>query len=316
MLAERPICFILFFAHNALLLLGVWSHALEACLERYEGEGGTIVLSPPEPVKETLSTALWKYGEIKVADLNMDYSGNKFSGRATMDKTNYSLTVKELKITDSADFTFVSSGEAAQRLTQCIRLMVQEVLTSPTLTVINITHISNESCVVWAECVSKSVKHVSYRWTVNNANYSGARLQYSLTPPEGDITFKCSVSNNVSEASASADVNCQSPGKHDKPDKSFIGILLIVALVCATISIVVCLVFAYRRRKKRQSVSQYLSECNDELTVYAEIDDVTSEKVTSPCSLYDSVDPKPSPVRPGPKPQTVYDQIQFSRMQR
>ncbi|KAK7909944.1 hypothetical protein WMY93_014628 [Mugilogobius chulae] len=159
------------------------------------------------------------------------------------------------------------------------------------------------------KCESKFDKDVSYNWTVNNVNYNGAFVHYKLKTSERDVTFTCTVSNRVSNKSESMNVNCQSEGKNHKSIVSDLNIkaILVVSGMAFLIIISIIGLVVYCRHKKAQA------ECNDELTVYAEIDDVTSSKITTPCSLYETVDVKPSPVKP--KAQTVYDQIQFNRMQ-
>ncbi|KAK7909969.1 hypothetical protein WMY93_014653 [Mugilogobius chulae] len=128
-------------------------------------------------------------------------------------------------MTDSGDFLFLSIGNAGQRPNHCIKLLVQEfVLTQPpTLTVLSITKGSNESCVVLMECRSEFDRNVSYVWTVKNVNYSGAVINYQLTPQEGEITFTCSVSNKISETAETKSIYCQS----SDPQK-FAALLLIL----------------------------------------------------------------------------------------
>ncbi|KAJ0055970.1 hypothetical protein NL108_017049 [Boleophthalmus pectinirostris] len=309
MLGVRSAYFIVLFSCNALLLLGIYSHALEvsSCQTEYGREGGTIVLSP-ETINETITKGQWKYNEKKIADSKADITGHQFSGRETMDKTNYSLTLKELKTTDSGDFTFISQGTSRQRPTYCIKLVVQEVLTStPTVAVINTTQTTNSSCVVLTQCSSEFHKDVSYRWTVNNRNYNGPMLEYPLTSQDGTITVKCIVSNKVSEVSESKSINCQSTNdKKGSPLKDSLLIVVAAGLGCVILVSAIASVVYCRNRKKQAEL--------DEVTVYAEIDDVTSSKVMKPCSLYDSVDMKMSTAKH--KPQTVYDQIQFNRMQK
>ncbi|XP_055012271.1 uncharacterized protein LOC129409746 [Boleophthalmus pectinirostris] len=186
----------------------------------------------------------------KIADSKADITGHQFSGRETMDKTNYSLTLKELKTTDSGDFTFISQGTSGQRPTYCIKLVVQEVLTlTPTVTVINITQTTNSSCVVLTQCSSEFHKDVSYRWTVNNRNYNGPMLEYPLTSQDGTITVICTVSNMVSEVSESKSINCQSTKGNDTVNSN--GPIIIAGLVCAVILLTLIVVCWYKKTTER-----------------------------------------------------------------
>ncbi|XP_033840006.2 uncharacterized protein LOC117386703 [Periophthalmus magnuspinnatus] len=303
MLGAGPGGFIVFFTYKALFLLVTCTHDLDAVCQslQFGREGGNTVLSPGS-VTENLTSAEWRYNkDVKIADKRFDLTGHQFSGRVTLNKTNYNLEVKELKTTDSGNFTFVSSTNTGQRPTECIRLVVQEVLTQqPTVTENNITMNSNGSCVVQMECSSKFDKDVMYRWKVNNVEYNGPLLQYPLTQ-EGDITFTCIVFNMISEKSENRTINCQSSGL-----KSVVLLVTVGCIGCIIIVTIIGLVVYCRHRKTK-------TELNNELSVYAEIDDVSSGKITKPCSLYDSLDAKHSTQQS--KPQTVYDQIQFSRMQ-
>lgn len=290
------------------MLLGVWSQALGAssCKQQYGRTGETIVLSPGS-ISEKLSMANWKCNETKIADINGDTSRHQFSDRVKL--KNYSLTIRELKTTDSGDFTFTSGGETGQqRQTICIRLSVQENLTqSLTVKVINITHPSNESCEVWMECSSKYDTNVRYRWTVNsdnNKSHEGSKLQHQLRRKEGDTIFTCTVSNMVSEASESESINCNSPPSPQMEElKTF---LIIAGIACAVLVSIVGFVICCQYKKVQAA------KAADELTVYAEIDDVASSRIMKPCSVYETLESKATTVKP--KAQTVYDEIQFNRV--
>ncbi|KAK7909970.1 hypothetical protein WMY93_014654 [Mugilogobius chulae] len=245
---------IICFAHNFLLLLGVWSHALEAsdCQTQYEREGGTTVL-PPGPFNEDLDSALWKYNENRLVSAWKEFTGHQFSGRVTMDETNYGLTIKDLKTTDSGYFTFVSTRKSGQRPTFCIRLVVQEVLKEPpTLSVLNIPKTLKKSCVLLMACYAKFDKDVRYKWTVNNMNYNGTFLQYELNPPERDVTFTCTVFNKVSEKSESRNINCQSFDAHESSSWPNIIVAMgsvIIFLILLSLIAVCC----YKKYRNTQS---------------------------------------------------------------
>ncbi|CAL1590278.1 unnamed protein product [Knipowitschia caucasica] len=302
MLRDKLFCFFVLFGYNSFWLLGVRSQAADTCQTQVYGRaGGAIVLS--SGVSETLKTALWKCNGTKIADVRGGDTAPQFSGRVTLDRANYSLIVKELKITDSGDFNFVSENESGQRPTRCIRLLVQEALPRPpSVSLVNITASTNESCVILVQCSAAFDKDVSFRWTVNNDNFTGPRLQFTHAPPGGATTATCTVSNHVSQESSSKSFSCQSS---DNKHKGLTMVLVIAGLSLVLIVCIVALVASCRRKRTNQQ-----TECNDDLTLYAEIEDPPSNRILNHCPLYESVDHKQKP-----KAQTVYDEIQFSRMQ-
>lgn len=259
----------------------------------------------PDLPNEELTTAYWMYNSAtKVADKNADITGHPFSGRVALNLVNYSLTISGLYTNDSGNFTFISATDDGQQsTTQCISLLVQDVLTQPLkLSVINITSVSNASCEAWLQCSTTQDRDVSYNWTVGDKTYSGSTLQYQIRPQDRDTTFKCTVANMVSDISATRVVNCRTT---DKP----VHIVILVAAAGGGLVLIVIIVgiVVFCRRKRARAASDA-----EDLTVYADIDDITRTQTLKPCSVYETLDDRVPTVRS--ETHTIYDKIQFNRM--
>uniref|UniRef100_A0A8C2XDF7 Ig-like domain-containing protein n=1 Tax=Cyclopterus lumpus TaxID=8103 RepID=A0A8C2XDF7_CYCLU len=179
--------------------------------------GDTVEMSsclPPEGV----SSAKWKYKELIIEAKGKEVSVQpQFKDRVELNPTSFSLTVRTLTLQDSGDFIFMSEANDQQRPTVIITLHVHEpITTKPVVTSKSSWHASNNSCGVTLLGVTDSRvtdsrvtdSRVTYSWAVRNQTSSGSRLQYIITPQDGDTGFTCSVSNVVSEKSESVTVKC------------------------------------------------------------------------------------------------------------
>ena len=86
--------------------------------------GDTVEFSSNLPTKG-VTTATWKYGSTKVAELDRGViNQNPFQSRLEFNPTNFSLTLRDLTVGDSGDFTFISAANDQQRPTVTITLQV------------------------------------------------------------------------------------------------------------------------------------------------------------------------------------------------
>ncbi|XP_030018386.1 uncharacterized protein LOC115438739 [Sphaeramia orbicularis] len=228
---------ITFFSWNALLLLGVCFHDVEAvkCKQRSGKVGETVVLSSDLP-PEGVSSAYWKYDNFTIADKDdLVSEQHPFLGRVDLNLTDYSLTIRKLTVHDSGNFTFLSLVNDEQRESVCITLQVQEVLSEqPELNIINLDwHLVNESCTFGLQCSSPSHRSVSYKWTVKNQTQSGPTLHFVLRPQDGYTTVTCIIFNSLSEKSASKTLWCGPPVKPEVP--VYKPSTLSIALVCSVL---------------------------------------------------------------------------------
>ncbi|XP_030609712.1 uncharacterized protein LOC115797309 [Archocentrus centrarchus] len=301
-----------FFIYSIVLLHWVCLHYVEASSGKrviHKEVGDTVELSTGL-LTEGVTEAKWKYGEITVADKDIGVSKNSpFKDRSELNFEDFTLTVRKLTLQDSGDFIFLSSVNDTQRPSVTITLQVHETMTKKPGIKINSTWIpSNESCKVLLEC--RATGNVTYIWTVGNQTLTGSKQQYILREQEGEITFTCTVSSYVSEKSAFETVKCTQ--EESFAEKHFVllvsvaaGTLMLVIIFITTVGLCCC--------KKRHSGS----DTND-LTVYADIGEITNEDTTSstmtPCSVYETIDDRTNTVKPGP--QTVYDKIQLNRVRK
>lgn len=89
--------------------------------------GDTVELPsclPTDGVTDRVTEAIWKYGKIKLTDKNKIFHENQFKGRLELNHQNFSLTVKQLTLQDSGNFSFVSEVDDKQRETVIISLQV------------------------------------------------------------------------------------------------------------------------------------------------------------------------------------------------
>ncbi|XP_030287744.1 signaling lymphocytic activation molecule-like isoform X2 [Sparus aurata] len=314
MAGGRPCCLSFVLACTSVLLLGVFIQDVEAssCQRVIHKKVGDTVELPSCLPTEGVTVPQWKYGGILIADKDKHIHENQFKDRLELNSMNFSLTVKQLTLKDSGNYSFLSEENDTQRTTVIISLQVHEPITKqPTVNYNSTWHTSNESCTVFLECRAASDSGVDYKWTVRNQTRSGSRLQYIISAQDGDTDFTCTIYNLVTEMSVSKTVTCSN---HTQDFLTF-GTILILSvvgggcLIMVIIVIVVCVCYC----KQRQSGSDA-----NELTVYADISEVAinDEPTSKPCSVYETIDNRgtPHPVTPGP--QTVYDKIQLSRVRK
>ncbi|XP_036002878.1 uncharacterized protein LOC118565908 [Fundulus heteroclitus] len=176
----------------------------------YKKVGDSVEISSNLPT-EGVSRAAWKYEDSMVADQRLDVIGNSpFQARVQFNNVNFSLTIRDLTLQDSGDFSFTSSANDKQRPTVFITLQVHEPISKkPDLNVTISEPDSKGVCTVHLECRAASHSNISYTWTVGKQTYGGQRLEHKITLQDGDTTFTCTASNVVSEMSALETVTCR-----------------------------------------------------------------------------------------------------------
>ncbi|XP_041634943.1 obscurin-like, partial [Cheilinus undulatus] len=135
-----------------------------------------------------------------------------FKGRLEFDRTNFSLTIKELTQQDSGEFIFSSYGKT-QRPAVNIAL-------KPDMTSNSTWNPSTNSCTVSLECSSDSHSDISYSWTVEGKTSRGSRLQYIIRTQDEGTEFTCTIYNPISEMSTSKTVKCSDTQKTSTQEKS------------------------------------------------------------------------------------------------
>uniref|UniRef100_A0A3B4WYP5 Ig-like domain-containing protein n=1 Tax=Seriola lalandi dorsalis TaxID=1841481 RepID=A0A3B4WYP5_SERLL len=167
--------------------------------------GDTVELPSCLPT-EGVTTAIWKYGDKRLADMEQSLT-TQSTDRIYLNNTTCSLTVRRLIAQDSGNYSFLSEAKDVQRDTVIITLHVHEPITTPVLTANTTSHAFNGSCTVFLRCTSDG--QVNYNWTVKDRTHRGSSTQhYTIRPQDGETTFTCTVWNVVSEQSASTTVTC------------------------------------------------------------------------------------------------------------
>ncbi|MED6248474.1 hypothetical protein ATANTOWER_000859 [Ataeniobius toweri] len=276
--------------------------------------GDSVELSSNLPT-EGVSRPSWKYGNFSVADENGVLPNNRFQDRVEFNNVNFSLTVRELTLQDSGNFSFTSATEVQQRPTVIITLQVHEPISKQPDLFSNISEPDlNGFCTVYLDCRAASQSNITYIWNVGNQNYTGPKLQHTIGPQDGDTTFFCTASNVVSEMSAFKSVRCRNNTDIlSKEDNNLHLVWILSAAGGGLLILVIIIVMTLCLCKRRWSGSD-----SNELTVYADISDFSPEVDPSdkskPCSLYDTIENRTGPGQQ--KPQTIYDEIQFERMRK
>nr|XP_029137157.1 signaling lymphocytic activation molecule-like isoform X1 [Labrus bergylta]XP_029137158.1 signaling lymphocytic activation molecule-like isoform X1 [Labrus bergylta] len=199
-----------FFTFSALLLFEVCLHDVQALSCQHvlhKKVGDTVELSSCLPA-EGVTAAKWRYEGSTIANKDNTVDEKQFKGRLKLNPTNFSLTVRELTLQDSGEFSFVSEVRT-QRDTVSVTLKVHDSITKqPNLTGNSTWQTFTNSCMVLLQCSVNSDIDVSYNWTVGKEIRNGPRLQYDLKTQDGDTEFTCTIYNPVSEMSTSTTVKC------------------------------------------------------------------------------------------------------------
>ncbi|XP_032438365.1 SLAM family member 5-like isoform X2 [Xiphophorus hellerii] len=301
-------------AYAAALLLGVSRHDVEASEGKqviHKGVGDSVVLSSNLPA-EGVKGARWRYGDSNVAIKGSGLTpNNPFKGRVEFNNTSFSLTIRDLTLQDSGEFSLIGEVNDKQ-VSVFITLQVHEPLSTNSIVFFNVTEAGSDGfCTVFLECKANPHSNVTYSWTVGTQTRKGSTLQYSIRPQDGETTFTCKASNVISEKLAFKTLRCSNTTGPGSNEGIPILVWIIVAVGGGLLIIIIIIVVSVCLCKRRWSGSD-----STELTVYADISDFSSEMGPSdkPCSLYDTIESRNSPDRQ--MPQTVYDKIQIERMRK
>ncbi|XP_026209186.1 uncharacterized protein LOC113157776 [Anabas testudineus] len=123
------------------------------------------------------------------------------------------MTNKDQQSSSLPQFPVLSTGVAPGVVFCCY-----PITNEPEVTVNSTWDDSNKSCTVLLECSSTSNRSVTYSWSVKNQTQSGTRLKVNIRPEDGETTVTCTISDHVSEKSASKPVNCSNITDSVPPD--------------------------------------------------------------------------------------------------
>ena len=122
---------------------------------------------------------------------------------------------KDLKKFIVADYQFHRPGSVSSLInTVTLKLSLssitlEPITQEPVLTYTVSSSASNASCTVLVNCSAASDSRITYSLTVGNQTHQGPLLLHTIRPQDGDTTATCTVSNLVSEKSATKKVTCE-----------------------------------------------------------------------------------------------------------
>uniref|UniRef100_A0A3B3DDL0 Uncharacterized LOC112139891 n=1 Tax=Oryzias melastigma TaxID=30732 RepID=A0A3B3DDL0_ORYME len=268
MAGSHPLC-LSGFSSSVLLLLWLWHPGLASLKTIHKKVGDSVEISSGLPT-EGVNAAQWKYKDKTVAEKSLHISNQIFGNRLHFNITTLSLTLTELTLQDSGNFSFVSDQNDKQRETVVITLLVHESITEdPILTSTHVSTDSNQTCTVLVNCSLKSTSSVSYKLSDGNQTHEGSSRQYSISKQGEGQVFTCTASNSVSNRTTSETVTCKdnSTEAEDVVPELY---LLVIGAACGgglPIILLVIVVVCCCRKKKEGADST-------ELTVYADVTDL------------------------------------------
>ncbi|XP_027893808.1 SLAM family member 8-like isoform X2 [Xiphophorus couchianus] len=194
-----------------LVLLGLGRHDVEASEGKrviHKEVGDSVVLSSNLPA-EGVKWARWRYGDSNVAFQGSGLTPNHpFKDRVKLNDTSFSLTIRDLTLQDSGEFSLMGEVKGEQG-SVLITLQVHEPISTNSIVFSNVTEVgSDKFCTVFLECKANPHSDVTYSWTVGAQTRKGSTLQYRITPQDGDTIFTCKASNVISEKLAFKKLRC------------------------------------------------------------------------------------------------------------
>ncbi|XP_036420320.1 SLAM family member 8 [Colossoma macropomum] len=304
------------YSGTALLLLcyGLCVWADENTVTERRAAGSSFILPLGHP-KESVSFAEWRYEgkTFAVYEEGVRITDElRFNERLKVGSDYLSVEVTDLQLQDSGSYSIVADKTEGQLPTKTITLTVYGML--------NVEIKSNQiwveaknSCEVHLLCKAREAEKVSYTWSGYKTD-SGAELNFTLSPAEGDVTLTCTAANNYSNNDKTTKVTCN-PGKTQtgttnssvlKDQYIWIaaggGAALFLLLAIIAVS---CWWKSHKDRCSPDSGN----------TVYADVNDITVRKdkrseSINVASIYETVDELRVT---SDKPQTLYDKVTFAR---
>ncbi|XP_014328044.2 SLAM family member 5-like isoform X1 [Xiphophorus maculatus] len=244
-----------------LVLLGLGHHDVEASEGKqviHKRVGDSVVLSSNLPA-EGVKRATWRYGDSNVA---FQGSGptptNPFKGRLEFNDTSFSLTIRDLTIEDSGEFSLIAEVNDKQ-VSVFITLQVHEPISTNSIVFSNVTEAGSDGfCTVFLECKANPHSDVTYSWTVGTQTRNGSTLQYRITPQDGNTTFTCKASNVISEMLESTTLRCsETTGPGSNEGGGFSPVMFWFRLVVGLLVILVLVWLLYDQRLKEVFCSRF-----------------------------------------------------------
>ncbi|KAL0970108.1 hypothetical protein UPYG_G00237230 [Umbra pygmaea] len=234
-----------------------------------------------------------------------------------MNTKNYSLTIRDLTLTDSGDFKVTGKWEKGQIPSKTITLNVQETVSKVVIQK-KVQLSANQSCSVQLMCNASGYSDLTYTWTMENNTYRDNQLlRFFLSPAEGPISVTCNASNIFSFNFTSIKVECTNDSTgvifdHLPGMQWYIFYIVIPVVITAVVVMLIVTVVLCKSKGHNKATDDQMDH-----TIYTDVGepsrvkDTRSNSQINPMSIYETVDEctfsKPNP------PQTLYDKITFGR---
>ncbi|KAL6491016.1 hypothetical protein MHYP_G00013610 [Metynnis hypsauchen] len=297
------------YSGTALLLLcyGLCVWADENTVTEHRAAGSSFILPLGHP-KESVSFAQWRYNGTPFAVYRKDQvhitDQLQFSGRLKVGSDHLSVEVTDLQLQDSGSYSITADKSGVQLPTKIISLTVYGV---PKIEIKNnqIWVKSKNSCEVHLLCKVQEDQEVFYTWSGYKTE-SGTKLNFTLSPAEGDVTLTCTAANSYRNNTKTMKVTCNP----DVPNNQLYIWIAVGGGAAFFLLIVIIAVSCWWKSQKDRDSSDPGN------TVYADVNDgnvVRKDKRSESiniASIYETVDELRAT---SDKPQTLYDKVTFAR---
>ncbi|XP_053360422.1 SLAM family member 5-like [Clarias gariepinus] len=188
----------------------------------YKATGSSLDLTVKYP-KDSVSLVEWFFNGKLFAEYSKSraYShslNSQFTGRIKDDNNKVGITVQDLQLQDSGPYSVFIDLSEKQQPTEEFTVYIQSPITAVQIEKTEMWKVFTNSCDVDVKCAALGAERVSYLWSGYKTG-SGAQLQFSLSPADGDVTLNCTATNNVSNMTDTETLSCSHnvhPGVEDK----------------------------------------------------------------------------------------------------
>ncbi|XP_053361218.1 signaling lymphocytic activation molecule [Clarias gariepinus] len=263
----------------------------------YKATGSSLDLTVKYP-KDSVSLVEWFFNGKLFAEYSKSraYShslNSQFTGRIKDDNNKVGITVQDLQLQDSGPYSVSIDLTEKQQPTEEFTVYIQNPITA-----VQIKKNQTNSCDVYMKCAALGAERISYLWSGYKTG-SGAQLQFSLSPADGNVTLNCTATNNVSNMTATETLSCS----HNNSDhlllfvvfadtiQSFMWIAIAGGAAFLLVIAVIAAISYWWRSHKGGSVAEIGT------TVYADVNngatakkDTRSDSVNNGMTVYETVD--------------------------
>ncbi|KAM3585669.1 uncharacterized protein V6R79_023900 [Siganus canaliculatus] len=235
----------LLFTTGLLMICVRWDSAAADTGAVYVAVNGSAVLHPGSTVPESITTATWKHGENKAAEL---YGGEvicyrQFKGRCELDAATGVLTISPLVPSDSGFY----SAEVNLNRADTVQLQVLDPVPKPLVSFE--CDAANTHCRLTCEGTTADPGLLEYRWKEDN-EWSVSSKELDITKKNQEPEFSCEMKNPVSSSRSDPVPNPLSAGNSSAIIIGVVVFVLLLLVVAAAVVLFLC----HRRRDAVQNL--------------------------------------------------------------